>query len=441
MSLFHRHSPRRQKPKRVHEKGDWSRLWIWIVAVVVLGAGYFWLTTASIVEHPIELPTGPADVAFADSVGPLLGAEFSRGNDVQMLVNGVEFFPAMLKAVREAKKTITLETYIWESGKISDEFIAALNERAAAGVKVNVIVDGMGTLKFKNEDRDRLKKAGVKLLTYGREHWYDIKPDINHRTHRKLLIVDGKVGFTGGMCISDTWSGNGDDPDHWRETQVRIEGPVVREMQAVFATNWLQTTAEVLLGPDYFPETYAVGRAKAQCLKSGPQENPENARMSYLLAIAGARKSIRIEHAYFVPDDLSTRMLLLARDRGVKVQVIVPAKNDSHFGRMASRSRWGPLLAHGVEFYLFEPAMLHCKVMIVDDVFVTIGSVNFDNRSFSINDEVSANIIDADVARKNVAVFNHDLKNSRRLTQQEFENRSVWEKGADWFCGLFRSQL
>lgn len=425
----------------MHEKGDWSRLWIWVAAVVVLAGGFFWFSMARMVEEPMKLAVGPAEPAFADSVGPLLGATFANGNDVQTLVNGDEFFPAMLKAVREAKKTIALETYIWESGKISDEFIVALDDRARAGVKVNVIVDGMGTLKFKNEDRDRLRKAGVKLMTYGREHWYDIKPDINHRTHRKLLIVDGKIGFTGGMCISDTWAGAGNDPKHWRETQVRIEGPVVREMQAVFASNWLQTTAEVLLGPDYFPETYPVGRAKAQCLKSGPDENPENARLSYLLAIASARKTIRLEHAYFVPDDLSTRMLLLARQRGVKVQVIVPAINDSRFGRAASRSRWGPLLAGGVEFYLFQPAMLHSKVMIVDDVFLTIGSVNFDNRSFSINDEVSANIIDADVGAKNVKIFNDDLKHSRRLTQAEYENRPLWQKGADWFAGLFRSQL
>lgn len=441
MRTWRRRRAAQPKRKPVHEKGDWPRLWIWVATVVIFVAGYFWWTTARIVDDPIKLSVGPGDAVFIDSVGPLLGATFSRGNDVQTLVNGDEFFPAMLKAIREAEHTITLETYIWSSGNASDQFIDALTERARAGVQVRVIVDGMGSLKFKDEDKERLRSAGVKLLTYGREHWYDLKPDINHRTHRKILVVDGKIGFTGGMCIDDHWLGAGNLPTQWRETQVRIEGPAVREMQAVFAANWLQTTADVLAGPEYFPPVIQSGNALVQCLKSGPNENPENARLSYLLAIAAARKTIRIEHAYFVPDDLAIRMLLLARDRGVKIQVIVPAKNDSKFGRAASRSRWGPLLQGGVEFHLFEPAMLHAKVMIVDDVFVTIGSVNFDNRSFSINDEVSVNIVDRDVARRHVKIFEDDLKQSRPLTLADYESRGALQKSVDWFCGLFRSQL
>ncbi len=337
-------------------------------------------------------------------MGPLLGAEYTRGNTIKLYSNGDEFFPAMLAAIAGAQKSISLETYIWSSGRISDRFIAALIERAQHGVKVHVMVDGMGMLKFKQADQDRLLAGGVQYIVYGREHWWEVKPNINHRTHRKLLIIDGHLGFTGGMCIDDDWTGNATQVDHWREIQLQAEGPVVREMQSVFTTNWLQTTSRLLVGPDYFPaEIPPRTGARALCYKSGPGEDPENARISYLLGIASARKSIRIQHAYFVPDDLALGMLLDARKRGVEVDVIIPAHNDSSFGRAASRSRWGKLLAAGVRFHQYEPAMYHCKMMIVDDLFLTIGSVNFDNRSFGINDEVAVNTLDAGVARPGCA--------------------------------------
>lgn len=404
-------------------------------------AAYFWYVSARIVQEPLRISFGASDPAFAAAMGPLLGADFTSGNNVQTLLNGDGFFPPMLKAIREAKKTITLETYIWTTGKISNEFIDAITERARAGVKVHIILDGMGTLKFKDEDRKRLTDSGAKVVTYGREHWYQIKPNINHRTHRKLLIVDGKIGFTGGMCVDDKWLGNADSREVWRDTQVRVEGPAVRQMQAVFSSNWLQTSGELLLGTDYYPEFEREGRTTAMCFKSGPGEGAESARISYLLGIASARKSIDIEHAYFVPDDLAIKMLLEARQRGVKIRAIIPEKNDSRFGRAASRSRWGELLAAGVEFYQYQPAMLHAKTMTVDDTFVTVGSVNFDNRSFSINDEVALNVLDSDVAREHHQIFENDLKHSKPLTREEFESRPTYQKWLDRFCGLFRSQL
>ena len=389
----------------------------------------------------MRIEFGPSDPAFPAAMGPLLGADFNRGNSVQTLLNGDNFFPPMLKAIREAQKTITLETYIWTSGKISDEFIAALAERARAGVKVHVLLDGMGTLKFKDEDRQRLVDSGVKVFTYGRQHWYEIKPNINHRTHRKLLVIDGRVGFTGGMCVDDAWLGNAESREVWRETQVRVEGPAVRQMQAAFASNWLQTGGQLLLGADYFPEFEREGRVSAMCFKSGPGEGAESARISYLLAIASARKTIDIEHAYFIPDDLAVEMLLEARQRGVKIRVIIPEKNDSRFGRAAARSRWAELIAAGVEFYQYLPAMLHAKTMSVDDFFVTVGSVNFDNRSFSINDEVALNVLDAGVAADHRRMFEADLANSKPLTREEYESRPTYLKWVDRFCGLFRSQL
>ena len=309
-----------------------NRGWFWlkITGLLLLFFGvFFWFTSARILQQPIHVDYGPADAAFASALGPIVGAEFTAGNAVTMLVNGDAFLPAMLKAIRQAKKTVTLETYIWASGRVSDDFIAALGERAGDGVKVHVLLDGMGTLKFKREDRARLEKAGVQVMKYGREHWYQIKPNINHRTHRKLLIIDGRIGFTGGMCIDDSWLGDGKSENNWRETQIRVEGPVVRQMQAVFATNWMQTTGTLLLGEDYYPVPERMSTSLAQCFMSGPTERPEAVRLAHIFAIAAARKTIDIANAYFVPDDLAIEMLLDARQRGVRVRVIVPAINDS----------------------------------------------------------------------------------------------------------------
>ncbi|MES2697718.1 MAG: cardiolipin synthase [Verrucomicrobiota bacterium] len=427
-----------RKPSSADSRFFWAAC---ILSGIAVLAVFFWTTSAKILKDPIRINYGPTDPAFASALGPVVGAEFVDGNKVQLLVNGDSFFPAMLKEIKAAKKTITFETYIWAPGKISEDFIFALMERARNGVKVHVLVDGMGTLKFTDDDRDRLREAGVEMYKYGREHWWEVKPNINHRTHRKILVIDGAVGFTGGMCIDDKWAGNADNNKVWRETMVRVEGPVVRQMQAAFATNWLQTTSHILLGEEYFPKIKSTGSVLAQCYKSGPGEGPEYVRLGYLFAIAAARKSIDISNAYFVPDDLAIDMLVAARQRGVKVRVVMPAKNDSRFGRAAARSRLDKLLAAGVEFYRFEPAMFHPKTMSVDDVLVTIGSANFDNRSFAINDEVTMNILDPRIAADHKRMFEGDIKNSMVYSREEHEARPLYIKACDQLCGLFRSQF
>lgn len=429
-------APRRRRRAAKFQLGmQWTLL---LVLIGVLGL-LIYTSSAKILKEPIVSTVAVSDSLFPGFVGPLLGADFLEGNTVEPLINGKEIFPAMLAAIREAKKSITLESYIWASGTVSDQFCAALIERAQHGVKIHALVDGAGNLKLKLSDVDRMKAAGIEFVVYGRERWYHLKLDVNHRSHRKLLIVDGKVGFTGGVCIDDTWLGDGDNPGVWRETQARITGPVVRQMQAVFTKNWLQTTSRLLTGPDYFPEAQSTGGADAHCFMSGPNELPENARLSYLLAIASARKHIQLSHAYFIPDDLAIEMLLAARQRGVKVEVIVPFKNDSRFGRAASRSRWGRLLEAGVEFHYYLPSLYHCKMMIVDDTFMTLGSVNFDNRSFSINDEVNINVVDRGTVRAFQRSFANDMAKSKPLTFEEFVDRPLYLKLADHFCGMFRA--
>ncbi len=418
-----------------------KKRWFILGGIVLVIGAYFWFTSARLLTEPIRIDYGPTDPSFANAMGPMTGADFTDGNEITTMINGDGFFPPMLEAIRGAQRTITLETYIWASGHISNQFINALSERARAGVKVHALLDGMGGLKLHRTDRDRLREAGVQLHIYGREHWWQIKANINHRTHRKILVIDGKVGFTGGMCIDDRWMGNAHLKDLWRETQVRVEGPVVRQMQAVFAHNWMQTTSALLLGEDYFPKLKKAGSSVAHCYKSGPSEGAQATRFGHLFAIASARKSIDIANAYFVPDDLAIEMLLEALARGVKVRVVVPAINDSRFGRAAARSRWGKLLAAGAEIHLYLPAMFHVKSMVVDDVLVTVGSANFDNRSFSINDEVTLTIVDKKVAAEHLKIFAADIAQSIPLTRAEFEGRPFYIKFCDHVCGMFRSQF
>lgn len=434
----------RSDPERRNPSPKRNTKWTWLGVILLVAAVlgfYFWKTSARLLGEPITVNYGPADPPFINALGPLVGAEFTSGNTVEILVNGDAFFPSMLDAIRSAKKTITLETYIWTPGHISEQFIFALMDRARAGVRVHILVDGMGTIKFKDDDFDRLKEAGVQIYNYGRQHWWEVKANINHRTHRKILVVDGKVGFTGGMCIDDSWEGNADNEKVWRDTQVRVEGPAVRQMQSVFATNWLQTTSGLLLGEDYYPKVGSSGSHVAHVYKSGPSDALEAVRIGYLFAIGAARKSIDIAQAYFVPDELATQSLIAARQRGVRVRIIVAAINDSKFGRAVSRSRWQPLLEAGVEMYQYLPSMYHPKTMAVDDLLVSVGSANFDNRSFRINDEVLLNSLDRSVAAEHKRIFETDLKRSKQVTLQEHLNRPFYIKAVDWFAGLFRSQF
>ncbi|MEO6036181.1 MAG: cardiolipin synthase [Verrucomicrobiota bacterium] len=417
-------------------------------SLVIVALGLFCIgtivlkvTSAKKIEKLIQTDYSVADPAFQNSMSGLIGASFLDGNRVHELLNGDQIFPAMLKAISEATNSITFENYIWETGDVGGKFAKALMERARAGVKVHSIVDGMGTLKLKKEDIEEMTAAGIHFIKFGRDRWYKVKLSINHRTHRKLLIVDGRIGFTGGVCLADKWLGKGELPDHWRDTHFKIEGPVVREMQGIFAENWLQTTSEVLQGEKYFPQIESSGSALMQCFKSGPKDGEENARLVYLFGIASARKNIRLSHAYFVPDDLAVKELLAARKRGVKVEIIVPFKNDSSVGRAASRSRWGDLLDAGVEFYQYKQSLFHCKVMVVDDMFVTAGSINFDNRSFRINDEANINVLDKKFAAAQIKVFEEDKGKSSPLTAQMLKDRPWYTKTGDYFAGFLRSQL
>jgi cardiolipin synthase len=303
----------------------------------------------------------------------------------------------------------------------------------------------LGSLKLKKSDVDRMTEAGVHFAKFNPPIVFNLSLPfkllrVNHRTHRKLLIVDGRTGFIGGVCFADGWLGNA-EPGRWRDTHFRVEGPVVAQMQAVFAENWLQVRSEVLHGRDYFPGLNPAGSMTAQCFASGPKDRAEQARLAYLLSMAAARKNIRLAHAYFVPGELAIETLLDARRRGVKVEVLVPAKIDLFVVRNASRSRWGKLLAAGVEFYEYQPTLYHCKILIVDDIWASVGSVNFDEKSFRHNDESNLNVLSGEFAARLVKTFEEDKSKSRRLTRDDYRKRSWFTKFFDRLFGAFHSDL
>jgi len=413
---------------------------LFCLASLLIGAsGCTSLRPEKKVRRPIRTDYSVQDAEFANSISQLLSAPLVDSNNVVELLNGQQIFPAMLEAIRSAQKTITMEMYIWSSGEVSRQFVAALSERARAGVKVNIIVDAIGSVKLSRADRDELTRAGAKLISYNPPLPLGIF-GVNHRTHRKNMVVDGRIGFTGGVCLTDSWMGNA-EPDHWRETHFRIEGPVVGQIQGVFMDNWLQTRSEVLHGKDYFPELPPAGSMKAQFFKSGPREAAENARLAYQYSIAAARKTIRLAEAYFLPDALLFETLLEARRRGVKVEVIVPGKIDNFAVRKASRARWRGLLEAGVEFYEYQPCLYHLKIMIVDDLWVTAGSINFDDRSFRLNDEANINVLDRAFAATITKSFEADKRQSHRLTFEAFKRRNIVNRFFDHFFSLFRSQM
>lgn len=393
------------------------------------------------IEQSVQRLYAAGDPAFERAMGVLLGPAILQGNRFEALLNGDEIFPAMLSAIRDAQKTITFESYIYWSDQIGKEFADALAERARAGVKVHVLLDWVGSNKMDPTHFAAMEKAGVELRKFHKPAWYTLTR-MNNRTHRKLLVIDGQVGFTGGVGIAGLWTGNAQDPQHWRDTHFKAEGPVVAQMQAVFLDNWIKVTGVVLHGDNYFPGLSNAGDAAAQMFSSSPSGGNESMHLMYLLAITSAQHTIHLSNAYFVPDKLSVQALVAALKRGVKVQIIVPGEHtDAEIVQNASRARWGDLLSAGAEIYQYQPTMYHCKVLIVDSLMVSVGSTNFDPRSFRLNDEANLNIYAADFARRQVEVFNDDLSRSYRVSLHEWQQRPFSEKLLEHAASLFGAQL
>ena len=393
------------------------------------------------IERKIERLYSVDSEQFERELNVLLGPQLVPGNAVQTLRNGDEIFPPMLHAIRDAQRSIDFESYIYWAGAIGKTFADALSERARAGVSVHVLLDAIGAAKIDDALVSEMVSAGVQLQRFHPVSWYNLGR-LNNRTHRKLLITDGVVGFTGGVGIAPEWTGNAQDPDHWRDTHFRIEGPVVGQLQAVFLDNWTKVSGEVLHGPAYFPAPRDAGPLRAQMFSSSPSGGSESMALLYQLAITSAARSIDLSAAYFVPDDLTLRTLIAAIKRGVKVRIIVPGKHiDSETARSASRARWEAPLVAGALIAEYEPTMFHCKVLIVDGLLTSVGSTNFDNRSFRLNDEASLNVLDAGFAAQQTAIFEDDLKHAVPVTLDDWRHRPLREKASDFAASIFASQL
>jgi cardiolipin synthase A/B len=393
------------------------------------------------IEHKIERLYASSDPQFTRSMGLLLGPPVVGGNRFEALVNGDAIFPSMLDGIRSARHTITFETFIYWSGAIGEEIARALSDQARAGIAVHVLLDWVGSSKMDKHYLQMLREAGAEVIQYHKPHWTGLGR-MNDRTHRKLLVIDGRIGFTGGVGIADEWTGHAQDEKHWRDTHFRVEGPAVGQMQAVFMDNWVKATGNVLHGPLYFPEIDAAGDGFAHVFSSSPSGGSDDMQLMYLMAITAATHSIDLSSAYFVPDKLTINAIVEATKRGVKVRVITPGKHiDTHTVREASRACWGDLLEAGVEMYEYQPTMFHCKLMVVDEYLASVGSTNFDSRSFKLNDEANLNIYDSSFARQQRAIFDGDVARAKRITLEEWRRRPLSEKLLERAVALLDSQL
>ena len=391
----------------------------------------------------LELPT--LDIkqpAFAATLGAYTGTTVVGGNRVEILLNGAEIFPAKLALIRGARRTINYAQYVFEDGQPAEDVAAALAERCRAGIKVNVLLDAVGTLAMPSALREEMSSAGCRVESYRPLSPFTIER-VNYRNHRRILVVDGLVGVSGGSGTSGKWSGDGRQEGHWRDTDVLVEGPVIEQLQGAFAENWLEATGVAIGGPEYFPRRRldSKGLVDAQVVRSSPAGGSTAMYTMFLLALASARHSIHITNPYFVPDEKMINTLLAAANRGVEVVLLIPGAIDHNLVRQASRSEFGRLLENGVQIYEYRPALLHAKTMIVDGIWSTVGSTNLDYRSFSLNEELNVAIYDVGTAQRLERIFADDLANSRRVMYKDWKNRGLASRFLELLAFPLKEQM
>jgi cardiolipin synthase len=365
--------------------------------------------------------------AFARAVEAHTLSGIATGNRVDILLNGEQIFPAMLAAVREARASITLANYIWETGAIADEMAGALAERCRAGVGVNILVDAVGSHLMTKDNQQLLQRSGCHFQRFNPLNPIDPRR-FNNRNHRRVLVVDGRVGFTGGTGIGSKWTGDGRRPGHWRQTDIRLEGPIVRDLQAMFAENWRDQTGILLGGEAYFPDIEPRGALSVQSVKSSPGGGSHEAYALFLLVIEGARKSIVLTSPYFVPDNLVKDALARAVRRGVSVSVLAAGEADNFLDRvvrLGSLGEFGGALEAGIKVYEYRGAMLHAKTLAVDSTVALVGSINLDERSFALNHEGSVVVYDAAFTRRLEQIFRDDVGYAREATLEDWKRRGI----------------
>lgn len=416
---------------------------VFLALLLTIGATLFYFNARPI---PKLLTVTLEDVPAAGSDGfrrtmeNIVGSPILPGNRIEMLKNGEEIFPAMLAAIASAERSITLESYEFFGDEVPKNFVDALVERAEAGVPVHVVLDFIGSQQADPEHFERMEKAGVNLVRWRKPVWYQ-SDRFNFRTHRKLLVVDGEIGFTGGANLADPWLGN-PETGGYRDNHFRFRGPIVAQLQAAFMENWLVSRGELLLGKAYFPELEYDGEIVSQLVQSSPKEGAKNIRTTYLIGIGGARDHIRIAAAYFYPDPGLKQALIDAAERGVTVDILLPGeKMESMFVRYATRNLWGPLLEAGIRIHEYDKTMYHAKAVIIDESWATIGSANFDNRSLRINDETNINIFCPDFVSSLIEQFDNDIAISTTYDLERWEDRAWHERFRGWLGNAIGSQL
>lgn len=352
----------------------------------------------------------------------------SDGNRVEVLTNGTAFYPAMLAAIRSARETINMECYIFRKGRIANQFVEALSERARAGVRVTLVVDAIGSFGAFPRLTRPLREAGCRVERYQRLTWYRLSR-LNNRTHRELLVVDGSVAFIGGAGVADWWAEPTRGKPMWRDMMARVEGPVVSQIQGIAAENWLECCGEILTGPEIYKAQEKVDGVRAFALKSSPSDRSTVSRVLFQTLVEGSNQRVRINTPYFLPDKAFRRAMIRTAKRGVEVTVVVPGSGtDQRWVRLASRRMFGQLLEAGVRIHEYRPGMIHVKMLVVDDLWSAIGTTNVDNRSFEHNDEVNLVVRDERIAARLTVDHLADAANSDEITLEAWRRRPVWEK-------------
>jgi len=385
----------------------------------------------------IRSALGAEHPRYAQYIAALVGSDLTVGNRYEVLANGDQIFPAMLAAINAGRARIKFETYIYKPGRIATQFTAALEAAARRGVRVIVVVDGVGSATMAPDEVRRLRDAGCVVLRFNLARWYSLEK-INYRTHRKILTVDGEVGFTGGAGVDDQWLGNAQDAEHWRDAMVRMEGPIVRLLEAAFYENYIEAGGVVTPAVEEYPSPSADQTGPALLIRSTPTAGTNDLKRLYLLSIAGARRTLDIVSPYFIPDASAMWALEDAVKRGVKIRILTEGTvTDAMPVKYASRATYDKLLGLGVQIYEYQPTMMHTKVLVVDDTWSVFGSANFDNRSLELNDEVGVGVWDRDLARRFLRDLANDLRVSTRLDLNGWRSRSRLDKTREWMWSWF----
>jgi cardiolipin synthase len=401
--------------------------------LTIIGAVFLiWLVLSALftphIPYHVEQTIEATSDHFVQVLESTCQTALEAGNDIRILTGGAQFYPAMLDAIRGARESVNMECYIFRKGDTADRFVEALAERGRAGIRVRLVLDAIGSLGTFRRVAGKLRESGCRVELYQRLAWHRLSR-LNNRTHREVLVVDGRVAFVGGAGIADCWEKPVGRKPTWRDMMARVEGPIVPNIQGIAAENWLECCGEILTGVESYKPGVQAGSCAALAIRSSPADRATASRVLFQMLVEASTASVRIATPYFLPDRAFRRALGRTARRGVKITVIVPGGHtDQRWVRLASRRMYGGLLTCGIRIFEYQPAMMHVKMLIVDDLWGVIGTTNLDNRSFEHNDEMNVAIRDAGIADRLKQDFERDLSDSREITLRVWHQRPLWEK-------------